>query len=303
MSTQPMKRWRVNLGVRAPKPLVPLVVRDKSGYELRAMPPGQERTAAVQEGVNVVFKTTLAASRPDKILEQFDPILERVLNVLSFRLLQTVQPIALEIVEDRPESESREVLFLPEYSPIGLGRFKWVGFSSQGALTPEVDINHGDTTDVAIHWFLRGMQAGNPVDSFAGYWLSIETLAGPGPERPLTMRCCGHELSTCPSCGQSTVGPTAMRNRLRHMFTRELGKDEAYFENLWDLRNFVFHGSSHTFRRMLDIAGKAHELKALSVQRIKAAMGIPPEDPPVQAGQGTVLARLGLGMTYLPEEA
>jgi hypothetical protein len=299
MSEQ-IKIWLIYLGIASPIQQANILIRDRSGLTFTTLLPSGVRTGAYQEGVNLILKSSLEAATPSTIIERIDPIVDRLLNTLRFRLLQDVISIALEIVENKPETEPREMLFFPQYSPLGQGRFQWIGFSYQGGIPNEISVAHSDRVDAAIAWFIRGIRGTNPMDSFAGYWLCLERLASEVPDISLSMRCCGFVLSECPNCGKSTKGAPGMRQRLRRMFIDQLGKDEEYFERVWTLRNFVFHGRREVFTNMLEIATRSHELKAIAVKQIKVAMSIPLEYPPFQDDTGSIVPNMGLFGSYEP---
>jgi hypothetical protein len=292
-----MKEWVVHLGVQSPVLAVPLRIKDRSGFELHTQAIDGVTSAAIQEGVNLLLVGKAQAVSPHTVVEELDPVFDRILNLLSFRLLHEIQPIALSVVEDRPESESRDGVFAPGYAPLGRGRFTWFGFSYQGGVPPAVSVTSDTRTEAAIAWFLRGTRGSNPTDSFAAYWLALEALAPAPPEAPLSMRCCGAALRECPACGRPTSGPVGMRNRLRAWLTSTLGRTSEEFDELWDLRNDIFHGSRAVFPRMLRVAKLALLLRALAVHAIKGALGIPSGEPPFQADTGGVVAALGLTLT------
>jgi hypothetical protein len=299
MPEESPRAWLVRLGVFSPAKLYPFSVRDKSGLEFTAVLPDAEKTAAVQQGVNLVFKTSCHVSTPGEALEHLDPVIERLLNHLSFRLLAEVRPIALEIVEPLPEQIEREVFFVPSYSPLGHGRFRWAGFSFQGGVPPDITLEASDPIDASIRWFVQGMRGQTPIESFAGYWLAIENLASPVQEVYLRMRCCNKELQTCPNCGQSTLGTAGQRRRLENLFS-SAGKDSEYFNRIWDLRNSVFHGSSDVFIKLMDIAKECFELRRIAIQLIKVALNMSGREPPLQEGNGSIVANIGLSGKYQP---
>jgi len=302
MIVQPRKQWIVYLGVRSGMTLQ-FTIKDKSGLEFGVMDPGCEPTSAVQQGVDQVLKSTIVAETVQTAIELLDPILDRVLNVVSFRLLRDVIPIALELIEDKPSTESREWCLVPQYSPLGNGRFQALGFSAQGGMSSDFHIQQTDKTDVAIRWFLRGLKGSNPLESFIGYWLAIEALVPDAGEAPLTMRCCGYRINECPNCRKSTLGAPGMARRLRTFFLEKLGKDNEYFRRIWELRNYVFHGSGEVFSTIIDIASKSFDLRKIAVTMIKETMAITSDSPPHQSGDGLIIAQAVLIGSREPAES
>jgi hypothetical protein len=302
--------WLAYLGVRTATtedrittvPAVGAAVLDSSGVEFIALGPDQEKTGAVQEGVNLVFRARVTSAEAVQALEFLDPIYDRLLNILSFRLLMPVIPLALEIVEDKPADTERDMLLAPGYSPIGASRFTALGFSSQGGVPVEgFPLEANDNLDAAMRWFARGLKSPSPIDSFISYWLALEALSTPGLAAPLTMRCCGYLIPECPSCGVSTMGPTGMSQRIQRFLKELTGKEDKDIRRLWELRNLVFHGSSKVFKEAIDIAKTSLELRAIAVKAIKTVMNLTEDDYPKQSDSGVVVAQQGLIGRYLSE--
>ena len=225
--------WTLYLGVRTNKSVLPLTIKDKSGIEFIGLEPANLKTdAAIQKGVTLVFKASFMSSRNINALDFIDPIISRVLNTLSFLLLQSVYPLALEIVESQINIEKPERFFLPNYAPNSWGRFQTLGFEFKGKISNKFEIKYSDRVEVAINWFLRGTGALTPVESFTCYWLALESLAPKIDHIPLTMRCCGYELDKCPSCEESTKGAPGMRMRMKYLFVEQLGKSEEFFKEM-----------------------------------------------------------------------
>ncbi|MBI5602330.1 MAG: hypothetical protein HY879_03160 [Deltaproteobacteria bacterium] len=294
------KQWMIHWGLLSPLQLFPFSIRDRSGMSFTASLPGKFTTGANQEGVTLILTTTLNSSSAQVALEAINPILERVLNTISFRLLSVIVSRTLEIVEDRPITDRREMMVFPNYSPLGEGRFQWLGFSSQGGIEVSVDQNHTDRTDAAMRWFLQGLRGHTPIDCFAGYWLSIENLVKETDASPMQMRCCDAIVESCPACGASTIGPTGQKRRIRDLFLK-VGMDHAYFKRIWELRNLVFHGSSQVFPRMMDIARESFQLRKIAIDLIKEEINIGPAQPPLQQVNGSIIGSMGLVGSYDPQ--
>jgi hypothetical protein len=295
-----MPRWIARVSVHSPIEAATIRVRDRSGVDFTSARPADVKVAATFPDTNLLLLTSLDAADPASAVQTLDPIINRVLNMLSFRLLVEMESRGLEVIEDRPASETRRGTIMPGYSPLGRGRFQWIGFVSEGAIPQDLAADQDDAVDTALSWFRRGASAGNPVEAFGAYWLSLEALAPSGPEASLRMRCCGHTIANCPSCGTSTAGPVGMRNRLKHWFLSSLAGSEADFERFWEFRNDVFHGSGSVFARMLELATAAPQLRAVCVRALKQSLGIDAQLPPHQGADGYVIGQVGLTITIPP---
>lgn len=301
MNTQcEKKKWMLHWGILSHLQLCPFTISDRSGITFSSSLPGQFMTGANQEGVTLILSTSINSHSAQDALETINPVIERVLNMLSFRLLSNLVSRTLEIVEDRPISGRREMMVFPDYSPLGEGRFQTIGFPSQGGIEASVELRYSDRVDAAMRWFLQGLRGRNPIDTFAGYWLSLENLVKETDAAPMQMRCCDAIIDSCPACGASTVGPTGQKRRLRDLFLRA-GKDHAYFKRIWELRNLVFHGSSQVFPKMMDIASESFQLKKMVVDLIKEEMNVEPGQPPFQQADGYIIGSMGLFGSYEPQ--
>lgn len=295
------RQWKIHLGLAAPLQLYPFSIRDRLGITFVASLPGQFVTGANQEGVNLILSTSLNSRSALEAIDIIDPVIERVLNIISFRLLAGVFSRALEIIEDRPANEKRETKLVVNYSPQSEGQFQVTGCGSQGGIENFVDMQHSDRVDAAIRWLLKGCRGSNPIDSFGGYWLSLENLiTAEESVAPMKMRCCDALIESCPSCGASTIGPTGQKMRMKALFIKA-GRDEGYFRKVWALRNLVFHGSSKVSPKMMEIASESLQIRKMAVDIIKERMGIPQNVPPLQGADGHLVAYIALDSSLNPE--
>jgi hypothetical protein len=171
----------VNLGVHYPVSLPPFSIRTRDRLEFSSLPAEQApRSGALQDGGNAVLNTQREPESAQDLLDSLDPVFDGVLNVISFRLLRPVTSMALEIVEDKPQTEEREAMLVPGYSPLAQVRLGVFGFGFRGGIQTRMELTHERRVDVALRWFLQGMTAWNPVDAFGCYWLAIESLATSG---------------------------------------------------------------------------------------------------------------------------
>lgn len=296
-----MTEWRIHLGITSPIHLVPFQLRDRAGLTFTASAPEDIRTVAVQEGVNLLLSTRVAANDPQAVLASVDPVIGRVLDLMSFRLQTQVIPRTLEIVEDKPLTEARDFAFLGSYAPFSSAHLQWRGFSTQGGISHDVDGPETEAVEASMRWFLKGMSASNPLDAFAGYWLALEALSEPALQQPLTMRCCDLRVERCPGCGQSTYGATGMRARMQQLFTHNLGKDRSYFDEVWMLRNAIFHGGRRGLEDGLRLTRRALELKASAAKLIKRALDIPEAELPTVDDRGMIVGAMGFRGRHPPE--
>lgn len=241
----------------------------------------------------LVFTTD--SNTPTSVLEKVDPLLELILDGLSFQVQTAIRVLQLEVLDVTPPlavGMTRRCLLCP--FPKGYPSPKFVQSVPLGnVLTPlKPDLSKclrviNERTRAALRWYLKGLASPYEVDKFISFWIAMEILF---PESKISVEepyraDCGHEITNCPICGKETSRFLFGRS-IKTFLTDRLAVKDDDADALWRLRQ-MFHGahdlSSDT---MVELPKMVLVLRRAVVEALKDALGYALDDLPLVLEQG-----------------
>lgn len=228
-------------------------------------------------------------------LEKVEPLLESLLDGLSFQLQTAIRVLQLEVLDVTPplaEGMKRSLLFYP--FPNGYPSAKFLQSVPLGniltPLQPALSACFRATSTsirAALRWYVKGLASPYEVDKFIFFWIALEILLSESNisvEEPYRARC-GHEIATCPTCGQKTSRVVYGRS-IKAFLAERLGIRENDVNHLWELRQMLHGANDLTPQATSELPRMVLILRQAVVNAIKDALGCVRDDLPLVLEQG-----------------
>jgi len=253
----------------------------------------------LEEPAALVF--FLAAKDPElAYYEKLEPLLEELLDNLSFQLQTLIYVLRLEALDVTPPvAEGMERYFtLIEYSsPKFLQASR--SHNIRTSFYPHLAIGLGSTNTksrAALRWYVKGMSAHYAVDKFIFFWIALEILrseSGVSVSEPYRARC-GHKIPKCPECGEKT-SREVLGKSMKKFLIDEAGIERTTAEKLWEFRQ-ILHGSKDlTHEDISDLPQLAKHAREAVIIALKKALDWPSKEPPSLAEPiGPIITNVGI---------
>lgn len=246
----------------------------------------------------VVRIETDAASANEASLE-VTPILDRLIESLSFQLQEPLHMLGLRVIDLSDEASVGDIRTYQQWTEFSTPTFRPPGVSMEAIVGRDIpdlslDLDPADSrANRALDWYLKSMTAAYEVDQFIFLWISSEILAAGTSDKsfevPYQARC-GHVIESCPVCSKSTARvPQGKAMQAWFSATSDMTLDDA--REIWTARQ-ILHGA-HAFDSgvVSKLPHLIQQLRSVVVAVLKERLGIPADQPPFAAREGLTLAR------------
>lgn len=238
----------------------------------------------LEEPAALVF--FLAAENHYLAYENLEPLLEELLDSLSFQLQMAIHVFKLEALDVTPPVavgmeryfsliEYSSAKFLPSSLPHNINT----------SFYPHLATGLGSASTksrAALRWYVKGMAAHYAVDKFIFFWIALEILrseSGVSVSSPYLARC-GHEIPNCPTCGQQTAREELGKSIIKFLID-EAGVEETTAKKLWEFRQ-ILHGTKDlTHEEISNSPQFAKYAREAVIIALKKALDWPSKEPPL----------------------
>ncbi len=249
------------------------------------------------------------ADDPESALVAAAPILESVIELLSFQLGEPILVGSVTVTDATP--------------PITIGehRAHYTSLKLPGDLstpddaiggTPGVDgvlvarlplsVDSDAEETAALRWFVKSLGAKALVDQFIFAWIALEILCdGSDISVREPYRCRkGHVIEKCPTCDVPTE--QKVRGATMRAFLVNGGMAEDGAKAAWRMRQIMHGAVSFDSEALLGIGDLVLQVRAVVAADLKARFGLTPEHLPTYQPTGLMLTGFGLGGTTKAEQ-
>lgn len=270
-----------------------------------------ERSGLLYAGTRVMLEasdnTTMAAQFPQFDIAELSvllqvptlmealavtrPVLEALLDSLSFQMQTALHVVSLEIIDVTPPVRPGDERAWQAYAPADTAVSPKFGqmppvmdWREVRADTPTLGggpLPEDSKERMALWWYIKGLDASYAVDRYVCFWTSLEILWSLSDVTvdAAYIAPCGHVVESCPECGRS-LSRTVLGASMRSFLTERAGVEASDASQLWNLRQVV-HGKNVFDPQQLDLGRLTSVLRAAVLQLLKAASGPPQYDPPL----------------------
>ncbi len=219
------------------------------------------------------------------------PVLEALLDSLSFQMQTALHVVSMEIIDVTPPVRPGDGREWQTYAPADTAVSPKFGqmppvmdWREVRAATPTLGggpLPEGPKERMALWWYIKGLDASYAVDRYVCFWTSLEILWSLSDVAvdAAYVAPCGHVVESCPECGRS-LSRTVLGASMRSLLTERAGVEAGDASQLWNLRQVV-HGKDVFDPHQLDLGRLTSVLRAAVLQLLKAALGQPLHDPPL----------------------
>jgi hypothetical protein len=251
----------------------------------------------------IAVRSDSAAQEPFAAALEAAPILDRVLESMSFQMQTALQVQAVRAIDLTGSPSVGDERDFGQWSGLALPTFRPTSVPMEslgGRLVPDprLELNPADTrANRALDWYLKVLAAPYETDHFIFLWIGCEILAADADltvEAPYKGRC-GHVIGLCPECGDSTARPVQGPS-MKRWLTERCGMSAELADRAWKARQ-ILHGA-HAFQSAVieELPELNQWLRHVVVTELKARLGMPPEEPPLAAPTGvTISPYMGVG--------
>lgn len=227
----------------------------------------------------------------DEAVDRAQPILEAVVDSLSFQAQAALPVVALDVIDVTPTLEvgqERDTRLVVNPSAVvtpkfltGSMDFRWQEFPVPvPTLGPSAEADK--RLRLALWWYVKSLAVPWVADRFVCLWIALEVLWDRDGEKitePYRVHGCDHKLESCPECGNE-ISSLVRGASLRAYLMGPGGVSEDDARELWRLRQVV-HGKNYfTRERASEMDGQVGRLRAAVLRLLKDAMGIPADVAP-----------------------
>ena len=247
----------------------------------------------------IAVRLESAAPGPFVAIEEAIPILDRLLESISFQMQASLQiqgAYAIDLSGSPAVGEDRDFgqwsgLTLPTFRPTYIPME-----SLSGRVVPDLDLDLDQSdrrANRALDWYCKALVAPYEADHFIFLWIACEILAADsdlnvsGPYRGP----CGHEIETCPrpDCGASTAKPIQGPS-MKRWLTDGFGVSADIADLAWKTRQML-HGADAFSSGVVDRLPELNQwLRHVVVLELKRRFGMPTNEPPIAAPVGIAIS-------------
>lgn len=290
---------------------IPQQTSRSGGVSVQVGPLGDTNLPLAPGDEYAAIRLSVDALDADQALEQVHQVLELVLDDLSFQMQLALPVLQLEVLDVTPPvavGDERETRLFP--FPHGYQQWKFARSTPLGVevvadvphLRPNYDAIPGKTQQ-ALDWYIKGLQTQVDADRFIFLWIALEVLEQANPDYVVaTYRAkCGHEITTCPTCGKSTARRVAGQSLKAFLEAAGVAVEDA--KQLWKMRMLVHGAKSFDPDRLADLGRLLQILRAAVVTILKERLGEQIDQPPIVSHGGPAIAAFALvGSRVLDEQ-
>jgi len=235
----------------------------------------------------------IVADSPDLALEKVEPLLESLLDGLSFQLQTAIRVFKLEVLDVTPPVVAGMTRHFLSY-PNGYPSAKFLQSIPSGNVRTSFHPHLGTCltavstrTRAALRWYVKGMAGPYEADRFIFFWIALEILRSEsgvsigGPYRAK----CGHEIPSCPTCGQETSREELGRS-IKAFLTDKLGVTATAANDLWEFRQMLHGAKDLSPQSTAELPKMVLLLRQAVFAALKEALGFSPNDPPFVSAEG-----------------
>lgn len=249
----------------------------------------------------------MATDTPELALEKLEPLLESLLDGLSFQLQTAIRAFQLEALDVTPPvavGMTRRFLLYPY--PNGYPSAKFLQSVPLGniltQLKPDLSACFQATSTkarAALRWYVKGLASPYEADKFIFFWIALEILFSRSKfsiEEPYRARC-GHVITACPTCGKTTSIIVYGRS-IKAFLTERLAVEKNDADGLWKLRQMLHGANDLTPQAISELPRMVLVLRQAVVAALKNALKFAPNTPPLVLAEGpSISSRFALGGT------
>ncbi len=235
------------------------------------------------------------ADTPELAIGKMEPLLEPLLDSLSFQLQIAIRVFQLEALDVTPPvgvGMTRRCLLYPY--PNGYPSAKFRQSIPLGNILTSFQPNlrscfvaTNTRIRAALRWYVKGLASNYEVDNFIFFWIALEILRSEsgisvgGPYRAK----CGHKIPICPNCGEQTFREELGKS-IKAFLTKQLGIAATNANKLWEFRQMLHGANELTPQATSELPRMVLILRQAVVAALKMALGFPPSDPPLVLAEG-----------------
>lgn len=247
----------------------------------------------------------IEADEPMQALDQFSPILEFLIDDLSFQVQVGLKIMLLDVVdvtEPVAEGDTRDCLSFPfpgGYSPKKLFASVHLG-AIHGRMIPKIPsqvAGRSSKAQDAVDWYMKSLHVGTDADQFILLWICLEILADLEADKVIepTILRCKHTLRACPQCDKPTDQFRQGATLRKYLSSFDLGSSDV--ADLWWMRQLVHGARSFDNERLDDLGRLVQVLRSVVVLGLKRVLGMPMNEAPAVAhGQSTLWAGMAASL-------
>lgn len=238
-------------------------------------------------------------------LDAATPLLEDLVDGLTFQLQRPITPVQLEVIDvtlPAVPGDERAGLLLP--FPQGFVPSTY--FRTEPTPGPAVRTNpelkllkpSSRKARAAFSWYVKALHTQYDADRFVMLTVALDLLyqaSNIRVDEPYVAPC-KHTIAECPKCMRSTARPVLGRG-IRKFLTDRLGILDADAKRIWELRQIVHGDSDPKTWDLADLAMQTHGLQAALGDALKSAVGFGPDDSPQFRQPDTAVGPRWLGVT------
>ncbi len=136
----------------------------------------------------------------------------------------------------------------------------------------------------SMHWLQHSHFASTPTDEFMYLMLSFEAVSHLLKEpKPHYWHCqsCEEDITECPKCGASTEWAGSGNLGMREFVCVNLGWSPKEWNEIWELRNYVFHGTQDlSSEQQQSIVKYLQKLEEAVVNALRYLLKLGRKNPP-----------------------
>jgi hypothetical protein len=161
----------------------------------------------------LIVRLDSSGADPISAVQVASPIIDRVLESLSFQMQSALPIAALGVIELTGSPMVGEERPCAQWSGFATPTFRPASIPMEslvGRIIPDIDIDldpEDPRANRALDWYLKSLTANFETDQFIFLWIACEILAadsGLEVREPYRVPKCRHEITACPQCGAST---------------------------------------------------------------------------------------------------
>jgi hypothetical protein len=293
--------------VLEPKSRIPAQQRELDGFTVFIRPGDPQRVPGAEGDIRVAVASLTArmeseAQTPTAAAEAAMPLLDRILESLSFQMQCALQIDALGVVDMTGEPAVGDMRALARWSGFPRPTFQLTAVPTESLVSrrvPDLTIDLDPTDEKAnraLDWYLKALTARFEADHFIFLWIATDILAGDSDlkvREPFRGRC-GHVIAQCPECEISTEKPVQGPS-VKRFLTEGFGMDTDVAARIWEARQMLHGRHEFDSKVMQQLSELSQHLRAVVVAALKPRLGIPDDEPPFVATTGpSILPIAGL---------
>lgn len=232
----------------------------------------------------------VAGDDPGSAVEKAGPLLEKVVELLSFEVGVAIGMGQADVVDATP--------------PVRLGEARaWMVFASTpfdpnaraisgAAIRPSIpgqlplDVEMSRQEAAALRWFVKALGTDALHDQFIFLWIALEILVDSSDVRITEPYQCrnGHEIGRCPECDVTTE--KQVRGQTMKAYLEQHSLSPAQARDAWALRQIMHGAVPFDSKRLEKLAALVQSLRSVIGSELKARFGLAEGRLPIYEPEG-----------------